>query len=492
MAVSRLRRTLRMLFVAALVGALSYAIWLWAAARPEDPRARRVGPFLATPYLQLGDHPGPDDLTLLWHADDVDADWSVEVRSPLDSAWKPAEPPSHRPILLDGVEPHRVYRSLLAGLVPGERFRYRVKLGGPSAYEFEAEARAKAPPGRPHRFVAFGDSSKNTVGQRKVAYQTHLLNPDMVLITGDIVYFQGRVGEYRPKFFPIYAAPGASTAAGAPLLSSTLFVGVPGNHDLMVNDFSRSSDLMAYFYFWSQPLNGPVAGPTTRLAPPIQGPEDRLRAFRDASGPNYPRMANFSFDYGDVHWTVLDANPYIQWADPELRAWVANDLASAKDKPWRFVSYHHPGFNSSKAHIREQQMRLLADLFEAHGVSLVFSGHVHNYQRTYPLKFAVKTYPNGYVPPPATPVDGELTIDRAYDGTAKTCPSGVIYLVTGAGGADLYDPDQTDNVSTWQPFTTKFIADIHSLTVVDVEPATTTVRQLDADGKELDRFVIGR
>lgn len=50
----------------------------------------------------------------------------------------------------------------------------------------------------------------------------------MVLITGDLVYFQGRVGEYRPKFFPVYAAQTASPSWGAPLLSSTLFVGTTG------------------------------------------------------------------------------------------------------------------------------------------------------------------------------------------------------------------------------------------------------------------------
>ena len=203
-------------------------------------------------------------------------------------------------------------------------------------------------------------------------------------------------------------------------------------------------------------------------------------------------MANFSFDYGDVHWMVLDANPYVQWADMDLRAWVAHDLASAKDKPWRFVTFHHPCFNSSKAHAQEQQMRLLSDLFEAGGVSLVFSGHVHNYQRTYPLKFAATTYPDSHAPEPATPVEGKITIDHAYDSTAKTRPDGVIYLVTGAGGADLYDPEQTDNISTWQPFTMKFVANIHSLTVVDVESNTTTVRQIDADGKELDRFTVAR
>jgi 3',5'-cyclic AMP phosphodiesterase CpdA len=479
-----------MLFAAAVAGVLSYAFWAWATSEVDDPKAKRVGPFLATPYLQLGSNPKADDLTLLWHADDVDAAWSVEIQSPSGSDWRPAEAPGFSRIILDGVERHRVYRAVIPGLIPGERFHYRVKLAGKSA--FEGEARAKVAPGTPHRFVAFGDSAKKSIGQRKVAYQTYLLKPDMILITGDIVYFQGRVGEYRPKFFPIYASETASPKVGAPLLSSTLFVGVPGNHDLMINDFDRASDLMAYYYFWSEPLNGPVQGLKNKLTPPLKGPESRLKAFKDAAGPNYPRMANFSFDYGDIHWTVLDANPYVQWADPELRGWVAADLAKAKDKPWRFVTFHHPGFNSSKAHIKEQQMRLLADIFEAGGVSLVLSGHVHNYQRTYPIKFAATTYPDGHAPEPATPVDGKIAIDRHYDETAKTRPDGVIYLVTGAGGADLYDEDQTDTESTWQPFTTKFIASIHSLTVVDIDTKTATVRQIDADGKELDRFVIGR
>ena len=40
------------------------------------------------------------------------------------------------------------------------------------------------------------------------------------------------------------------------------------------------------------------------------------------------------------------------------------------------------------------------------------------------------------------PVEGTWTLDKAYDGTAQTAPEGIIYLVTGAGGAKLYDTDQ--------------------------------------------------
>ncbi len=479
-------------FFLALIAGAGAATWFGAIREPEDPNARRTGPFLATPYLQLGEDPRPDALTLLWHAEDRDDPWTVEVSSPIGAPWKPAGKAEPRPVKLDGVEPHRIYRAVLGGLAAGEAFRYRVLLGGKP--EFEATARAKPAPGRPHRFVAFGDCAANTSGQRKVAYQAHLAHPDFALITGDIVYFQGRVGEYRGKYFPIYAAAQASPGLGAPLLGSMPFVAVPGNHDLISNDFDKNPDLLAYYYFWSQPLNGPVvpAGSTTRLATPLKGDQGRQEAFRKLAGANYPRMANYSFDYGDVHWTVLDANPYVQWADPILRAWVEADLASAREKPWRFVAFHQPGFNSARAHAGEQQMRLLADVFERGGVSIAFSGHVHNYQRTYPMTFAARTFADGHAPEPGTPVDGSWTLDKAYDGTAGTTPRGVIYLITGAGGAKLYNPEQTRQPATWQPFTHKFVADIHSLTVVDVTPDTTTVRQVDADGAQLDRFVLRR
>ena len=31
-------------------------------------------------------------------------------------------------------------------------------------------------------------------------------------------------------------------------------------------------------------------------------------------------MANFSFDYANAHWIVLDSNPYVDWTEPSLRA----------------------------------------------------------------------------------------------------------------------------------------------------------------------------
>ena len=50
-------------------------------------------------------------------------------------------------------------------------------------------------------------------------------------------------------------------------------------------------------------------------------------------------MANYSFDYGNSHWTFLDSNVYVDWSDVYLRNWLARDLAAAKDATWKFGSF---------------------------------------------------------------------------------------------------------------------------------------------------------
>jgi hypothetical protein len=230
----------------------------------------------------------------------------------------------------------------------------------------------------------------------------------------------------------------------------------------------------------------------------LKGSEANRRAFTEAAGAAYPRTTNFSFDYGNTHWTILDANAYVDWTDARLKQWVARDLAAAQGARWRFVAFHHPAFNSAREHFEQQQMRLLAPVFEAGNVDLVFSGHVHNYQRSFPLRFVPdrqgtlliggrdgKTI-RGRV------VNGRWTLDKKFDGQTDTTPEGVIYVVTGAGGQHLYNPEQQDDRDSWQPFTARFIAQIHSLTVADVEGRRLTIRQLAADGTELDRFVVSK
>jgi acid phosphatase type 7 len=447
--------------------------------------------FVDRPYLQLGDVPpgaAVADLRLLWQTEDRDADWAVDYRPGAEAPWRAADAATMRRVDLPGVEPHRVYRAVLKGLEPGGEFAYRVRRGG--RVVFSADGHAPKSAGQPYRFAVFGDCAAGTAEQKAVAFQTYLARPDFVLITGDIVYTRGRISEYRQKFWPVYDADVASQSAGAPLLRSTLFVGAPGNHDVAARDLEKYPDGLAYFLYWDQPLNGPLGPERVRQVPTIVAPEATRAAFLRAAGPSYPRMANFSFDYGNAHWTVLDSNPYVDWTDPEIRGWVERDLAAASDATWRFVAFHHPPFNSSRAHFSDQRMRVMAEVFEAGRVDVVWSGHVHNYQRTFPLTFRPDRRPDGKPVVDVDKVPGRWALDKSFDGRDHTRPSGVIYVTTGAGGATLYNVDQQTDPASWQSYTDKFISRINSFTIADMDGSRLTVRQVGADGQELDRFVV--
>ena len=427
--------------------------------------------FLVKPYLQLGDAPkvaAPERLDLLWHAEDREATWAVEVKA--GARWVPQGPPAFRRLAAPPLPPHRIYRVTLRRLVPGARVPYRVTRDGQVVFQAEAQVRKAGT----HRMAVFGDAAEGTPEQAAIARAVAAQHPDAVFITGDLVYGRGRAAEYRAYFFPIY------NGEEAPLMRQVPFLGVVGNHDV---PFGKWPDASAYFAYWSQPLNGPAlkAG-APGAAPVTAGVHDAMVA---AAGSAFPRMASYSFDYGRVHWTVVDSNLYADWEGSTLKAWLEADLKAAKGATWRVVALHHPLFQSSLSHAEDQWMRPLSPILEKYGVDLVLAGHVHNYQRTAPIRFTPTR-----VGPRGRAVEGTFAVDETFDGRTVTRTKGIIHIVTGAGGAQLYDPWQTDARSSWQPWTRAFVSDRHSFTVLDVDGRTLRLRQLDAQGRELDAITV--
>ena len=87
----------------------------------------------------------------------------------------------------------------------------------------------------------------------------------------------------------------------------------------------------------------------------------------------------YSFDCGDVHFTVLDSN---SWADmTEQTKWLRDDLNC--DATWKFVSFHHPPYSSDEyhpggwTHLRDYWEYI----FINNSVDAVVNGHVHVYER---------------------------------------------------------------------------------------------------------------
>jgi len=454
--------------------------------------AQNSSDFLAKPYLQLGKTSSPQSIQLLWHAPVSNDVWWAEYKNSDETTWRKAEGQTFSTVAIKNITPFNVYSTTFTSLKPGTTFQYRVSKNGQVV--FSSEGRSLKAPGQSYRIAISGDMGAGNNTARKIAYEIYKVKPDMLTIAGDIVYNRGLLSEYRSKFWPVYNKDEADTL-GAPLMRSVPFVAAVGNHDALGRDIETYPDALAYYYFWDQPLNGLTSKEGSAFVPVLNGSDANKKAFYDAAGDKYPRMTNFSFDYGNAHWTVIDSNPYVDWNDSTLRDWLTKDLAAASNATWRFVLYHHPGFNSSRAHYEQQQMRLLAPILEQGKVDIVFAGHVHNYQRTYPLTFKPDNLGNQLVAgtnnfKTGKIVNGKWTLDKSFNGKRNTKPNGIIYITTGAGGQGLYNPEQSTDKDSWQGFTTRFESRVHSFTVMDVNRNTLVLRQLDINGKEVDRVRI--
>jgi hypothetical protein len=474
-------------------------------AVPAAEGRARLPLFTVLPYIQPGSNSrladGGESMVVAWQTFADVAEFSVDF-GPTPQYGSAALVSSVARVAGRGGDTERRlnWTAEIGALALGRKYYYRVRGNGQTLAEGYFTTRQ--PRGRKIRFVAFGDNSYGDISDRAIAYHTYKQNPDFVMNCGDNVYESGTDDEYQRYFFPVYNADLAGPREGAPLLRSVPFYTVIANHDVQgkdergheIADFSRNPDALAFYTAMHLPLNGPAAPsrPT-----PTMGPQAAVDQFRACAGARFPRMANYSFDYGDVHFLCLDSNRYIDPNDAALQAWIAADL-SGTNATWKFVVFHHPPFNVGDEHYEVQHMRVLSPLFEKHGVDFVLNGHEHNYQRPRPLKFV-----------PAGPgksadlggkdrrVPGTFTIDTEFDGIGKTRPTGILYIVTGAGGKHLYDAGFTDNPARWKhaddgdvDYVVKMVTDRHSLSVFEVDGPRLTLAQIDEAGQEFDRITV--
>src|SRR6185436_908908 len=268
-------------------------------------------PFIVQPYLQLGDLASlspVEPVRVLWQAtNERTAKWAVEVRQGENDPWRSAVAVEGK--LVSAESPYRLFNVALTRLRPGIEFDYRVSKDG--VVVFSAKGKSRSAIDQPYRFVVTGDTGADTPQERRVVHQIYQAHPDFFSLAGDIVYSTGRMSEYRQKYFPVYNADSASPETGAPLIRSRLSFAALGNHDAGTSDLERDPDGQAYYLNWSLPLNGPYgqAGlPNTQI---LKGPAEALKTQLALLRPTFPRMANFSLDYGNSHWTFIDSNTYV-------------------------------------------------------------------------------------------------------------------------------------------------------------------------------------
>jgi hypothetical protein len=94
------------------------------------------------------------------------------------------------------------------------------------------------------------------------------------------------------------------------------------------------------------------------------------------NGANY-----YAFTKRNVRFFALDSN----YMDQRQTAWLEAELRNAAAGDWKIVFLHHPLYSSGRYHGPAIDLRkVLEPLFVKYGVSVVFAGHEHVYERIVP------------------------------------------------------------------------------------------------------------
>lgn len=300
----------------------------------------------------------------------------------------------------------------LPSLPPNTTVHYRVRSGGVTLAEETLHTPRAAD--QPFRFSVYGDFGWSEApgvaavpATAAVAAQVNLSNPHFTVTVGDNIYNDGQPGFFDPSWF----VPYNSVNRRAPLFPAL------GNHD--VHNSSRGSYYLDNFYL---PQNGPAGY----------------------------RERNYSFDYSNAHFAVVDSNPFAEndaAGMSAVKSWLEADLAAATQQ-WKIVVLHHPPYTSDGSGVHGDNANVkahLVPLFAQHGVQFVLQGHNHFYERTNAI-------------------------------------NGVYYLTTGGGGRSLYTP------SNRKEYSARVNATDHSFTIVDMSGARLGLTQVSSNGTVLDTF----
>ena len=90
----------------------------------------------------------------------------------------------------------------------------------------------------------------------------------------------------------------------------------------------------------------------------------------------------YTYTKKNVQFFALDSNAMDQ---PQL-TWLDNALKQSPE-PWKICYFHHPLYSDGGRHGSEVELRVVLEpLFVKYGVSVVYSGHDHIYERIKPQK----------------------------------------------------------------------------------------------------------
>jgi len=421
---------------AALLGALLLAPCLASAAT-----------LTRGPYLQMGNDSA---MTLRWRSDVA-----------TNSRIKLGTDPANLNLTFDDAASTTEHVLRATGLAANTKYYYSVGsttqvLQGDTNNFFET---APTPGSQgPVRVWVIGDAGTGSSSQTAVrnAYQsfTGSTYTDLWLQLGDNAYSDGTDAEYQSKMFNIYST----------MLKQSVTWPTLGNHDGHSADSGTQSG--PYYSIFTLPKQAESGG--------------------IASGTE----AYYSFNYGNIHFVVLDSYDSSRAVGSPMLTWLESDL-QATTADWIVTFFHHPpysrGSHNSDSDTAMSEMRAnVLPILENHGVDLVLAGHSHAYERS---KFIDEHYGQSSTFSDATHVvqagSGRIDNGGAYSKPAGgAAHAGAVYTVAGSSG-------QTGGGTLNHPAMYLSLNVLGSM-ILDVNGLTLDAKFLDNVGTVRDYFTISK
>ncbi|MDR3574197.1 MAG: DNRLRE domain-containing protein [Anaerolineaceae bacterium] len=297
--------------------------------------------------------------------------WQWNATTPFTVAWGTNTSYSlgNAPVSAYDTTNH-LYKYTITGLTPGTKYYYRVVVGSQySAGTFYTSPAASA---TSLKFVSYGDTRSNPTQHDSVAaevislYQSDPGYQTLLPLTGDLVSSGDTDSLWNSEFFsPTYTHIRTE-------LANVAVEPIMGNHEGSGGLFVR---------YWPEP---------------------------------YVAARYYSFDYGPVHFTMIDQYTSYTAGSAQYN-WIKSDLA-ASTKTWKVAVFHEPGWSANGGHPDNTTVQTaLEPLFEQYKVALVLTGHNHYYARAMVNGIAELTIGTGGAPA-YTPLSGQPDVVYTYKG----------------------------------------------------------------------------
>jgi len=141
------------------------------------------------------------------------------------------------------------------------------------------------------------------------------------------------------------------------------------------------------------------------------------------------RKAVYHFDYGNAHVVCLDSTwigRQSGWFDTR---WAA-EVLQASSAEWQFAFFHHPPYSARPMPQYDYKGgTAMLDVLARHGVDMVASGHMHTYERTYPMAGGKPDHTQGVVYLTLGGSGGSQPSTRNYPWALRAAPGNDVAVI---------------------------------------------------------------